>query len=301
MTYPLIEAFKIRYSKIHVYVIFILCPLGVLSNLLNVIVLNQRSMHCPTNLLLTALAIMDGLTMAFYMPFAAWLHIHEGFTSYYAWATFILLYVSFSNFIHVASSGVIIVLAVFRVLYVRYLLAAKQLCSQQRACLAIWLVLAASGVLNISCVVVHRIENTQRGYRINYVENGSLERWMHWNTAIFCKLLPVICLFVLSFVLIFSIQRQNRRAKMMKEPQHQLLYSPSNLSSPNNLSHAITLPEQMREIHNGSIATKNSVTSGLRVSVCNEIATKTHPYESISESFIQMDRRFPPVHYTPQT
>ncbi|CAH8597973.1 unnamed protein product [Schistosoma turkestanicum] len=47
--FPWLEVFHQNYQPIHVYLCLILCPIGVIANTLNVVVLCQPRLRSPTN------------------------------------------------------------------------------------------------------------------------------------------------------------------------------------------------------------------------------------------------------------
>ncbi|CAH8521455.1 unnamed protein product [Schistosoma rodhaini] len=217
-----LELFGRVYGDMHGYITLFLCPICVLSNICIVIVLNQRDMISPTNFLLTSLAISDGLIMIFYIPFTSYFLIgRHTRNSTYNWAVYLLFHISLQNFLHLTSSYIVVVIAVFRVLYVKFIVQCQILCSMKRAKLAITIVLVISSILSIPCIMNHHIvqNNNQDkviSYMVTYVDNEVMLNYLYWNTAIFLKLLPLLCLCVLSFLIIFTIRRQNSRMRKMK-------------------------------------------------------------------------------------
>nr|CAH8841430.1 unnamed protein product [Trichobilharzia regenti] len=241
-----LETFGRVYGEMHGYITLFLCPICVLSNICIVIVLNQRSMISPTNFLLTSLAISDGLLMIFYIPFASYFLIgRHTRNSSYSWAVFLQFHINLQNFLHLTSSYIVVVIAVFRILYVRFLVQCHILCSMQRAKLAITLVLIISSILTIPCVITHHIvrnnnENEENGYMVTYKENEVMLNYLYWNTAIFSKLLPLLCLSVLSFMLIFTVRKQNSRMRRMKAQSKIGRIHAIAVKSPSNLSTTMT-------------------------------------------------------------
>ena len=63
---PLMQ-FSAWYQQIHGYLSLAACTFGSTSNAMNIAVLTRRALISPTNLLLTALAVADLLTMVFYI------------------------------------------------------------------------------------------------------------------------------------------------------------------------------------------------------------------------------------------
>ncbi|CAH8512450.1 unnamed protein product [Schistosoma margrebowiei] len=217
-----LELFGRVYGDMHGYITLFLCPICVLSNICIVIVLNQRDMISPTNFLLTSLAISDGLLMIFYIPFTSYFLIgRHTRNSTYNWAIYLLFHISLQNFLHLTSSYIVVVIAVFRVLYVKFIVKCQILCSMQRAKLAITIVFIISSILSIPCIMNHHIvqnnnEHKLNSYMVTYVDNEVMLNYLYWNTAIFLKLLPLLCLCVLSFMIIYTIRKQNSRMRKIK-------------------------------------------------------------------------------------
>jgi len=107
------------YRQYHGYLAVIVCVLGIIANVLNIVVLTRRDMITATNSILTGLAVSDGLTMAAYLPFALHFYVLYGTEltpekNTYTAACFMLFYASFSVFVHTVSIWLTVVLAVFR-------------------------------------------------------------------------------------------------------------------------------------------------------------------------------------------
>ncbi|THD27917.1 Dro/myosuppressin receptor [Fasciola hepatica] len=228
--FPPLEAFGHGYGKIHGYVALILCPLGVLSNIFNVIVLNQPSMISPINFLLTALAVSDGLLMTSYVPFAAYFLVGKHMTAAsYDWCVFLLIHINLQNLLHSTSSNIVVVLASFRVLYVRYLIKCQELCSMRRAQIALMIVLIVSTLLTVPCAVSHHIIlrdkdggnpiDPNEAHMVTYIDNPLLIGYLYWNTAIFIKLLPLVALTILSLIIITTIKKRNAKMRRLKSPR----------------------------------------------------------------------------------
>jgi hypothetical protein len=67
--------FNRNYMKYHGYISSVICLFGVISNIVNIIVLTRRHMVTPTNCILTALAITDMMTMSIYFVYAVYFYI----------------------------------------------------------------------------------------------------------------------------------------------------------------------------------------------------------------------------------
>lgn len=237
-TIPALVDFHQLYGSIHVYITLVWCPLGVFSNIINIIVLNQKRMRTPTNFLLTCLAVSDAVLMFLYVIFESYFVVGNKMrSSPYPMAVYLLFQVNLQNMLHVFSCGVIVTLAVFRLMYARCLLKCQTLCSQRRAEIAVFTVLLTATCFTIPCMIGHRVEsasadlgpgdlelitvahkNLTQTYTVNYVQNDLIRAILYWNTAIFVKLLPLVSLIVLSSLLIASI---NQRVSVHKRSNQQ--------------------------------------------------------------------------------
>ncbi|VDN95976.1 unnamed protein product [Rodentolepis nana] len=240
----LVEFHRI-YGIIHIYLMLIWCPIGIISNILNIIVLNQKRMRTSTNLLLTCLAVSDAILMSLYVIFISYFVIGGKMRSCpYPMAVYLLVHVNLQNMLHIFSCGIIITVAVFRLLYARCILRCQRLCSLKRAKIAVLLVLLTACFLTVPCMISHQVEsassylgpgdydlvviqdtNLTQMYTINYVENIMLRTLVYWSTAIFVKLIPCVSMITLSSLLVMSIHQRAQahrqsleRRKRMEKP-----------------------------------------------------------------------------------
>ena len=84
--------FSRRYQVVHGYLSIFVCLFGIISNIINVIVLTRRNMTTPTNCLLTAIAVADLLTMVSYLPYASYFYCFTVLDKDYGHARFVAIY-----------------------------------------------------------------------------------------------------------------------------------------------------------------------------------------------------------------
>ncbi|ESN98351.1 hypothetical protein HELRODRAFT_177236 [Helobdella robusta] len=111
--------FNHRYQKIHGYLSLLVSLFGVFSNIINIIVLTRKSMiSSATNLLLTALAIFDLLTMMSYVPFTIYFHcltsLNPEENHKKGWIILLVFHSSFTITTHTCAIWITVALAVFR-------------------------------------------------------------------------------------------------------------------------------------------------------------------------------------------
>lgn len=107
------------YKNWHGYLATVVCVLGIVANILNIVVLTRKSMISSTNCILTGLAVSDGLTMVVYLPFALRFYVLYGTDSTpernsLPAIRFMLFYACFSVVVHTISIWLTVALAVFR-------------------------------------------------------------------------------------------------------------------------------------------------------------------------------------------
>ena len=63
------------YHPIHGWLAMLVCILGTLFNLANILVLTHRDMRSPVNMILTGIAVADFLVMLEYIPFTIYMNL----------------------------------------------------------------------------------------------------------------------------------------------------------------------------------------------------------------------------------
>ena len=63
------------YHPIHGWLAMLVCVLGTLFNLANILVLTHRDMRSPVNMILTGIAVADFLVMLEYIPFTIYMNL----------------------------------------------------------------------------------------------------------------------------------------------------------------------------------------------------------------------------------
>ncbi|GAB1608378.1 sex peptide receptor-like [Argonauta hians] len=216
------------YAGIHGYVACIVCIFGVLTNILNIIVLTRKNMISPSNIILTGLAISDGLTMAFYFPFALNNYVIYGPESPESQdsigdARFLFAYAVCSVVVHSISIWLTVTLALFRYIFIRYPRKGTHLCSIPRAKLAVILVTVVTTIVcapNTATLEITSItESNTTIWRVDFRENNEaeiiLKKMNFWVQAFILKLLPSLLLTILSILLVKTMQDVEVRRKRL--------------------------------------------------------------------------------------
>lgn len=260
--------FRDSYRVVHVYLCLILCPVGVIANILNVIVLNQRVLKSPTNFLLTVLAISDGLIMAFYIPFDVWYLIGGRLMRCdYASAVYLLFYLNLQNILHAFSSWLIVGLALFRLLYIRFATQSKTIYNMQRAKQMVIGVIGFSFILTIPYAVTHIIvpvnvdSSNATQYTIDYVKDMLRQQLLFWTSAILLKLLPLLLLAILSILLVLTLKDAERRRRQLRQNRRES-FAPGTQGGPGSKANKAAKKER----------TKSTTTSLLAIVIIFVIA-----------------------------
>ncbi|KAM3188102.1 hypothetical protein ACTXT7_000966 [Hymenolepis weldensis] len=213
--FPTLANFSEAYHHIHVFLSLIICIFGICLNALNVVVLCQRHMRNSNNLLLSSLAISDGMVMLFYIIFDLGFRLvprlENGMSKEYAYLLF--AYIVGQNVFHTFSTWIIVVLAAYRLLYVHAGPQARVVCAPLRVWLAIAMVTLTSVILTIPLFFAHEVTDYRRPtctvtglYEVDYVDNTTLQTLLFYNSALLVKAIPILLMSVLSTILIRKIR-----------------------------------------------------------------------------------------------
>lgn len=234
---PRLKAFEAFYKPIHGYLAACVCVFGVIANVLNIVVLTRKNMLTSTNVILTGLAISDGLIMALYFPFALGMYIINGVKvtpsrDTYQLAQFQLAYAILSVIVHSVSIWLTVTLAVFRYVFIRFPRRGVRLCNTDRAKKACVIVVVAVFVVCLPNCLTYKIVQTKLNGTLPNGEyiNGSIY-WINvrnatpfwevltnmnfWIQAIFIKLLPCFLLTIFSLLLLKTMKDADKRRKLL--------------------------------------------------------------------------------------
>ena len=228
----MMTSFSKNYGHLHGYIANIVCIFGVISNILNIIVLTRKHMITPTNCILTALAIADLLTMLTYLVYATYFYIATEPKPEYShskgWMYFIMIHNHFIITCHNMAMWFTVTLAVFRYIFVCHHTIASRLCSLQRAIMTIITVTMATILLCIpnyflyKVIPVSQVYPNLSGYWILdsqlVLDNPSYKIAIFWFFGVIMKVAPCILLSVVSTLIILTMKRASeRRVRLLKQ------------------------------------------------------------------------------------
>ncbi|XP_041348730.1 G-protein coupled receptor dmsr-1-like [Gigantopelta aegis] len=221
-----IEEFGIIYGKIHGHLSIFVCIFGIISNVLNIIVLTRKHMLSPTNFILTALAIADMLTMTTYPIMAIYINILTGpdcINKHHPreWMYFILFHNLFIVTCHNIAMWLTVSLAVFRYIFVCMPTRAMTLCTSDRAKLTVAIVVVGTIIICTPNYVMYQVVDYNANTNLTYcyiiadsnfaLDHPQYTQFTKWLYGVVIKILPCILLTFLSALLISAMQQARRR------------------------------------------------------------------------------------------
>ena len=206
-----LRTFHNWYVEYHGYLAVAVCILGVVANTLTIVVLTRRSMVSATNIILAGLAISDGLTMLAYLPFALQFYVIHGTEvspgrDSISAARFLLIYASFSVFVHTASIWMTVTLASFRYASVRMSRRSGSMvwCDMNRAKLAVGFVYLVSFIVSLPNLIAIEVRQQEFNgsavdlwtvhFKQNTPVNQFLSSFNFWIQALLVRLVPCVLL-----------------------------------------------------------------------------------------------------------
>lgn len=227
-----LAAFADWYRPLHGYLAAVVCALGIIANVLNIVVLTRKNMISATNCILTGLAVSDGLTMVAYFPFALRFYCLYGTVPSSERNTlgamrFLLFYACFSVVVHTVSIWLTVTLAVFRYIFIKYPRQGTDLCTLQRAKIAVFLNFVVTLIVCIPNFVTITVQGeaeeknaTEVLWVITFKRESPTERFVYnfnfWIQAILVKLVPCVGLTILSILLVRTMKQAEQRRKNLK-------------------------------------------------------------------------------------
>ncbi|KAF7261060.1 hypothetical protein EG68_01661 [Paragonimus skrjabini miyazakii] len=146
------------------------------------------------------------------------------------YAFLLLSTITMQNVFHAFSAWIIVVIALFRLLYIKTGINAVFHCSIARAWFAIMLVCLASLVLTVPFMLAHQVTEITRPthniivstesnlvlYEVDYSKNAMLRSVLFWNSAVLIKALPILIMSGVSAMLINSIRQTEKRYRSLQ-------------------------------------------------------------------------------------
>ncbi|XP_044262809.1 G-protein coupled receptor dmsr-1-like [Tribolium madens] len=155
--------------EIHPFLAIVVCFIGILTNLTNIIVLTRKEMSCtPINRILAALSVTEIFQMVEYIPYVCYHYLvllkKHDFPFY--GAIYMVFHIHLTQILHTTTVCLTLLLAIWRYLMLRYPDKKRILCSQFRCTLGITACCVLPFVLCIPNFIITTITEQE------IVENG---------------------------------------------------------------------------------------------------------------------------------
>lgn len=113
-----LRAFHENYKTYHGYVSLFISIYGVITNVINIIILTRKSMRSSINCVLSGIALADIITMTSYIIFALRFYIlmpeQSPERNTYGWMTFLMIHINLSLTSHTVSIWLGVIMAIMR-------------------------------------------------------------------------------------------------------------------------------------------------------------------------------------------
>lgn len=132
------KEFQEFYHPIHGWLAMLVCMVGTLFNLANILVLTHKDMRNPVNMILTGMAVADFLNNFEYIPFTAHMNLLDtearSIEDEYSlpWGIFMLFHTNFTLMIHTVAIWLTLSLAIWRFIMIKFPSRATDLCTVAR-------------------------------------------------------------------------------------------------------------------------------------------------------------------------
>ncbi|XP_065226059.1 G-protein coupled receptor dmsr-1-like [Planococcus citri] len=254
-----LHTFSIWYQRIHGYMSFFVCIVGVISNILNIIVLSRREMSVlPINRILRGLAFTDIVLMVEYIPFIFFYYFRvspEAVHSYYG-TVYIWLHVNFTQIMHTISIFMTLALAFWRYSAIKYPQRNVSISSDRKCnrcimiayllpfifCLPAYLIFDVTEHPRFS--VTESGENrTEKEYALDFsalaLKNNEMFFYLYfWIYFVIIKLVPCVILTIITCWLIRTLRIASERRNMLKRKSY-LAPSHTTITSNNTVENSV--------------------------------------------------------------
>lgn len=230
----LLQEFAHRYWSIHGYLSLVVCTFGILTNIVNIIILTEKSMRTSINCILTGIAISDILTMTSYVPFAIHFYIDhtldvtpEKYT--FGWVMFLVFHINITTTTHTISIWLAVFLAILRYTFIISKGRGERIPNPQSTALIVCLIYVLSSLFNIPQYLINRVVvrsqnvSNETIYGLGDIGIGdsdskptTLALINFWSYAIVGKLLPCVLITIFGGLLLHTLQETKERTKILR-------------------------------------------------------------------------------------
>ncbi|CAH1774561.1 unnamed protein product [Owenia fusiformis] len=212
------------------YVVPIICGVGIVGNLLNLMVLGRKTLNDSPYCYLTGLAVSDLITLALTVIFS--LVSQKYGIGNYDWRIFdAKVYYPLANVTTTASIWLTVALTIERFIFVKYPITSKRVCTKKTARHIIALVYFAALVINIPlwfCLDAQLVSKNETDVYIlapTEFEKSNLYYGITWISISVTQLIPILILASLNLCLVSSVwaihkrKQQRFRSSVNQDPR----------------------------------------------------------------------------------
>lgn len=202
----------------YTYVGPVICAIGILCNIMNLLVLTQRQLKESPYTYLTGLALTD--LGALFFSFIYMVCSHD--SKRYFWKFYdAYIFLPLSNICSNSSVWITVVLTIERFLFVRYPLWAKAMCDRASAKVKNALIISIFFVLNIPhfmILEVQQISNKTEEYRTISTDfrHGDHYFRIRWFYSIIIHFVPLLILSVANTYLVYAVMRARKEREILQ-------------------------------------------------------------------------------------
>ncbi|CAG2252830.1 putative G-protein coupled receptor B0563.6 [Mytilus galloprovincialis] len=212
-------ALALKVGKIcYKYIGPIICAIGILCNIMNLLVLTQRQLKESPYTYLTGLALTDlgALTFSFIFMVGSYQRKEYFWKFYDAY-----IYLPLVNVCTNSSVWITVVLTIERFLFVRYPLWAKAMCDRASAKMKNALIISIMFVINIPHFLLLRVEpiaNTTDQYTRVSTDFRHSEHYyrIRWFYSIIIHFVPLIILSTANAYLVYAVMRARKEREILQ-------------------------------------------------------------------------------------
>jgi len=233
-----LQPFEDFYHPVHGWLAMLVCVLGTLFNLANILVLTHRDMRSPVNMILTGIAVADFLVMLEYIPFTIYMNLldtekrspEEEYSL--GWGIFMVFHTNFTVMIHTVATWLTFSLAIWRFIMIKFPSEAATLCTVARCKIVLFLGFVVPFFLTIPNMLFFTLSpslrvNRESGlcyteYRL-IIDNRGLDSWgldpftlNLWLYSILLKLVPCLVLTIFTACLIHAMYQAAENAAKLR-------------------------------------------------------------------------------------
>jgi len=235
-SYCQLRQFQEFYHPIHGWLAMLVCILGTLFNLANILVLTHRDMRSPVNMILTGIAVADFLVMLEYIPFTIYMNLldtenrspEEEYSL--GWGIFMVFHTNFTVMIHTVATWLTFSLAIWRFIMIKFPSEAATLCTVGRCKIVLVLGFVVPFFLTIPNMVFFTLSPSLRvssesglcytEYRL-IIDNRGLNSQLPftlnlWLYSILLKLVPCLVLTIFTACLIHAMYQAAENAAKLR-------------------------------------------------------------------------------------